>query len=269
MKPIVSVIITTFERPRYLAEAIESVLSQDFIDLELIIVNDASADKKTEEIILFYKDQDQRIKYIKNERNLNSVRSLNIGLKLASGKYIAILDDDDTWLYKGKLKEQVNFLEQNTEYVLIGTNIIAINSETGLEISRSNYTLDDDRIRKTILLNNPFAHSSVLYRKETALSVGGYDEELKRGKDYDLWLKLGTKGKFRVFKDYWVNYRIHDSHDFSSIELKKTDSIAKLIVIKKYSGKYKNSFVAYLVESMRFFVFGSIIFVRNFFHRKV
>ena len=150
MKPIVSVIITTFNRPQYLAEAIDSVLIQDFKALELIVINDASTDGKTEEIILLYKDKDQRVKYIKNERNLNSVRSLNAGLKSASGKYIAILDDDDAWIYKGKLSQQVKFLEDNKDYILVGTNIIAVEAEKGREIVKSNYALTDDKIRKSI-----------------------------------------------------------------------------------------------------------------------
>jgi len=258
MKPIVSVIITTFNRPQYLAEAIESILTQDFKDLELIVVNDASTDEKTEQIILSCKDRDQRIKYIKNERNLNSVRSLNAGLKSASGKYIAILDDDDVWICKEKLLQQVKFLEENNEYVLAGTNIIAVNSETGREIARSKYALTDEKIRKTILGNNPFAHSSVVYRKDAVLSLGGYDENLKRGKDYDLWLRLGKLGKMAVLPEFWVKYRINTSSRKNAIKVKRNDSRVKLTIMKKHSSNYPNFLFPYIVEWIRYLIFSAI-----------
>jgi len=260
MKPIVSVIITTFNRPQYLAEAIDSVLIQDFKALELIVINDASTDGKTEEIILLYKDKDQRVKYIKNERNLNSVRSLNAGLKSASGKYIAILDDDDAWIYKGKLSQQVKFLEDNKDYILVGTNIIAVEAEKGREIVKSNYALTDDKIRKSIFLDNPFAHSSVMYRREESLSIGGYDENLKRGKDYDLWLRLGKLGKMAVLPGFWVKYRIDTSSRENAIKVKRNDSRVKLTIMKKHAGEYPGFTLPFLIEWARYIIF-SIIYL--------
>jgi glycosyltransferase involved in cell wall biosynthesis len=103
----VSVIITTYKRPHYLKEAIDSVLGQSFKDLELIVVNDDPIGFEAEKIVLSY--DDPRVVYVKNEKNLGGVKSLNIGLKTAKGEFVAILDDDDVWLDKDKIQKQVSF----------------------------------------------------------------------------------------------------------------------------------------------------------------
>jgi len=258
MEPIVSVIITTFERAKYLSEAIESVLAQDIRDIELIIVNDAPGDTETENIILSYKNKDPRIKYVKNKKHLGSARSLNEGLRSANGRYIAILDDDDAWISHEKLSSQVKFLEDNKGYVLVGTNIIAVEAGSEKEISRSGYVLPDEIIRKTIFSANPFAHSSVVYGKDAALSLGGYDEDLERGKDYDLWLRLGKTGKMAVLPDFWVKYRIDISSRKNMIKVKKNDSKAKLAIMKKHAGEYPGFALPFLAEWARYFVFSML-----------
>ena len=183
----ISIIITTYDRPQYLRGAIDSVLCQSFKDFELIIVNDDPRMGEADKIIDSYKDS--RIVYVKNKKNLAGAKSLNTGLRLAKGAYIAILDDDDVWNYSKKIEEQVRFLEYNPEYVLVGTNVIVVNYNNGKEITRTCFATADNELRRNIFSSNPFAHSSVMYRKDKALLVGGYDESLERGKDYDLWLR--------------------------------------------------------------------------------
>ncbi len=109
----VSVIITTYKRPDYLREAIDSVLKQSFKDFELIIINDDPEGKEVEKILMLQRDP--RIIYIKNKENLGGAKSLNIGLKRAKGEYVAILDDDDAWLSRDKLERQISFLDNNSD----------------------------------------------------------------------------------------------------------------------------------------------------------
>ena len=113
-KPLVSVLMAVYNGEKYLLEAIESILNQTYTNFEFLIINDGSTDS-TEEIILSYSDQ--RIRYIKNEQNLKLIASLNKGLDLAKGKYIARMDADDISL-PDRLEKQVNFLERNSTKLL-------------------------------------------------------------------------------------------------------------------------------------------------------
>jgi len=153
----VSVIITTYQQPDFLSEAIESILTQTFNDLELIVVNDDPLGQETEKIVLSYNDP--RIVYIKNEKNLKGAKSLNIGLRAAKGEYIAILDDDDAWISKDKLEKQINFLEKNPEYIIVGTSSIHIDRKTNKEITRYLGGFNLKNIEKFILTKVQLAHS--------------------------------------------------------------------------------------------------------------
>ena len=114
--PKVSVVIITYNRARFLPEAIESVIAQSFTDWELIVVDDASTDN-TKGVVEKYSSVDSRIKYYRNPENLNISKSRNRGIELSKGKYIAVLDSDDIWCDIEKLKLQYSFLESNLDHV--------------------------------------------------------------------------------------------------------------------------------------------------------
>jgi len=115
--PAVSVVMPVYNGEKYLRESIDSILNQTYTDYEFIIVNDGSNDK-TEEIILSYNDN--RIRYIKNEKNLQIVKSLNRGIELAKGRYIARMDADDISLPR-RFEKQITFMENNLEIGVCGT----------------------------------------------------------------------------------------------------------------------------------------------------
>ena len=112
MTPLVSVILPTYNREKYIAKAIESVCRQSYKNLELIIVNDASTDA-TNELVDNLAKYNPKIIILRNEMNLGIVASLNKGIEVAQGKYIARLDDDDVWCDDKKIEKQVEFLEKN------------------------------------------------------------------------------------------------------------------------------------------------------------
>lgn len=201
----VSVIITTYQTSTFLSEAIESVLAQTFDDLELIIVNDDPFGQETEKTVLSYNDL--RIVYIKNEKNLRGAKALNVGLKAARGEYIAILDDDDSWISGDKLERQVNFLDKNKDYIIVGTSSIHVDRKTDTEITRHTEGFDPKNVEKFILTKVPFAHSSILCRRNVMISVGGYSEDLPRAKDIDLYIKLVKLGKFGFLPECFIKYR--------------------------------------------------------------
>ena len=203
-KPLVSVILPTHNRAESVAKAIESVWWQSYNNMELIIVNDGSTDT-TGKIISKLSQENSKITIVNNKNNLGIVASLNKGISVAGGKYIARLDDDDIWCDDEKIEKQVIFLEKNPEYCLTGGGVIAIDRH-GKEIARYLLPEKDEDIRNAILINNVFAHTTVVFRKDTFQKVGGYDGQFIFVEDWDLWLKMGSIGKFYNFQEFFVSY---------------------------------------------------------------
>jgi len=202
--PLISVILPTHNRAKYIRRAIESAMGQSYSNIELIVINDASTDN-TLEIISGMSLNNPKITIVNNERNVGIVVSLNKGIKVAKGKYIARLDDDDIWCDEKKIEKQVAFLENNQDYVLVGGGVIRVN-QSGREIIRYFLPKEDEDIRKVILTNNTFVHTSVLFRKDVFDKVGGYDHNFLFVEDWDLWMKMGTVGKFYNFQEFFVRY---------------------------------------------------------------
>ena len=238
----VSIILPTYNGAKNIEKAIRSVIDQSFKDWELLIIDDGSTDNIKTVLIPFIKEE-SRILYIKNESNLGIQKSLNLGLSFAKGEYIARIDDDDEWIDKDKLKKQVEFLDLNPDYVLVGTGTIAV-VETGEKVCEYRLPEKDENIRKEILFKNCFIHSSVMFRKEIVLDVGGYDENesFKHIEDYHLWLLLGQKGKMANLPDLMVNFMI-GNHGISSNN--KLDQLKKDIrLIRLYKSLYPNYWIA-------------------------
>jgi GT2 family glycosyltransferase len=188
--PKISVVMSVHNGSKYLKDAVESILNQTFQDFEFIIVNDASTDD-TEEILKQF--DDSRIKIIKNPENLGLTKSLNIGIKAAKGEYIARMDADDISL-PHRFEIQVNFLENNPDYALVGSKFYNID-ESGNTKSLIDVPLDNLSIHETLKKNNCFAHGSIIMKKDAFLTVGGYNEQFKFAQDYDLWLRLAEAYK--------------------------------------------------------------------------
>ena len=237
--PLISIIIIARNREKYIAEAIESALQQSFKDFEFIIIDDASSDK-TAEVVAKYAAQDLRIKFHRENINLGITKARNLGLQLAQGKYVAILDSDDAWADSNKLQKQYEFLEKNDDHVAVGGAVIVIN-ENGQEVGRYKNSATDTAIRAGILLRNPFLHSSAMFRRDVAINCGGYGDYTV-GEDYDLFLKLGKFGKLANLDDYLVKYRKHGS----GITWSRRVRAAKdhLSIIAKYKKQYPNYFPA-------------------------
>lgn len=121
-KPLVTILITTYNRPEYLDKCLASVISQDFKDYEIIVIDDCST-AETDAVIKKYEVM-PNLHHIKNKQNLGFPKCLNKGISLAKGNYIAILDDDDQWIDSTKLGQQVIFLETHPDYVLVGTGVV-------------------------------------------------------------------------------------------------------------------------------------------------
>ncbi|MBI4021826.1 MAG: glycosyltransferase [Candidatus Andersenbacteria bacterium] len=197
--------MATHNGSRFIEEALASVLRQTYQNIELLVVDDASSDG-TGEIVRQIGGPKLRLK--RNEARLGLTRSLNRGLALARGEFIARLDDDDVWVGRDKLVKQVGFLKQHPDVGLVGTQNMVVD-ERGREMYRWRVQNKDEAIRRDLLQRNQFVHSGVLVRREAMRQAGGYDERRRYAQDYELWLRIGTKWQLANLPDMWVKQRVN------------------------------------------------------------
>lgn len=246
--PKVSIVLPTYNRINWLIKSINSVKEQSYQNWELFVIDDISSDG-TDERMKEICAQDSRIQYHKlpvtAEKGIS--KFLNFGIKNGEGKYIARLDDDDKWIDNDKLKKQVEFMEQNPEYVLTGGGVIAINDKEE-EIFRYLENETDEQIRNKALLSNPFTHPTVLFRKDAAVEIGGY-QILEFAEDWDFWLRLGNVGKLYNFPEYFAHYLMAGQN----ISLKNQRGLAKMLfdIIKTHKDSYPNYWKGYLVNVLQ------------------
>ena len=201
--PAVSVVLTTYNGERYLREAIDSIVNQTFRDFEFIIVDDASTDS-TPTILRHYQEKDPRITVLRNEANRGGTASLNVGLAHARGAYVAVMDHDDVSL-PGRLRAQVDFLQNHPDIFLVGTRAHIID-ERGVRISTSKSPTDPDAIARMLPKRNPFYHPSVMFRNDSSVR---YREKIRYVMDYDLYLRLVLAGKrLANLPDVYLCYRL-------------------------------------------------------------
>ncbi len=247
IKPQISTITLTKNRSDFISKAIESVKKQSFTNWELIIIDDVSSDN-TSSIVQDYSSKDGRIKYYKNSTSQGISKNRNLGLSVALGKYIAVLDSDDEWIDKNKLQKQLDFLEKNPDYVLIGSDIKIVD-ERGNFIKNTNFETEDINIRNKILISNQIPHSTVVYKKDLAEKIGGYDEKLSCVEDFDLFLRLGILGKYKNLKEITTSYTRHSQG--ISQKRKLTMAWNHYKIVWKNFGKYPNWFWAIAYAKIR------------------
>ncbi len=257
MDKLVSIILPTYNGAERIKEAIKSVLEQSYTNWELLVIDDGSKDN-TREIVENLVKNEQRIKYLRNEINLGIQKTLNKGLREAGGVYIARIDDDDVWIDKNKLEKQVEFLENNKEYVLVGTGVVVVDEKNKV-LFRYLLPIKDIDIRNKILSKNCFVHSSVVFRKDAVLKCAGYSEseDTKHIEDYDLWLNLGTLGKFANLGTHSIRFTLRAGSLSSKNKLEQFKKILKLI--KNYKNIYPNYYRALFRSTARLIIYGFIL----------
>lgn len=247
--PKVSIIIPTYNRVKMLEKSIESVFAQSYKDWELIIIDDASTDE-TEERMKQLSSREKSVRYMRIPKIEGKGISeyLNIGLRNSRGEYIARIDDDDFWCHKDKLKMQVEFLDENPEYVVVGGGVILVD-ENGMELFRYLKKETDEEIRRFALYSNPFTHATVMFRKETAMKLGGY-RIMKHVEDMELWLRMGKVGKLYNIKEYFITYMTAGQN--KSFLQQRENSRTVVDVIKMHGKHYPNFRKAYTLNYIQY-----------------
>lgn len=200
--------LPVYNGAEHLRESIDSILAQSFTDFELVIVDDASGD---DSLTIARSYDDPRIRLLALERNVGLAAALNAGIEIATAPVIARQDQDDISDVR-RLARQVQYLAQAPHTVLVGTfaSIISVNALGAWVISdRHEHPVTDAELRLRLLWNNPFVHSSVVFRREAFIRAGGYpiDPELSWPEDYDLWSRMAEQGELANIPEVLVTYR--------------------------------------------------------------
>src|SRR5581483_7063205 len=190
MTPKVTVLLAVRDGEPYIGEAVQSVLDQTFTDFELLLVDDASTDGT---VAVVERLGDDRIRLLRNERNLGQVPSLNRGLREARGEIVARIDADDV-SQPSRLERQLAVLDSDPHVGLVGSWLTLVD-ERGRRVGSLRKTLADyvDFIFHTLIMRVWVSHPAAAYRRGPVLALGGYDEATGPSEDKDLWRKLALE----------------------------------------------------------------------------
>lgn len=222
--PAVSVLMPVRDGELFIAEAIESILSQSFADLELVVIDDGSTDS-TPRILERFAADDPRVAVHRREPGRNLSQVLNFAAELAKAPLLARLDADDVAL-PDRLRQQVSFLAANPEVALLGGQALLING-SGREFGKAGYPIHDDELQAALREGNPFVHSAMTMRREAFEAAGGYRVNFDHAEDFDLWLRIAAGSRVANLPEIVVKYRIHgDQQSFRKQEEQATFSAA-------------------------------------------
>lgn len=223
VNPLISVLMPVYNGQQYLAEAIESILNQTYKHFELLLLDDGSSDN-SEQIIKGFKDS--RIVYIKNETNKGLIFTLNRGIGLSKGIFIARMDADDISV-STRFEKQILEFEKDEKLVVCGSFIKTFGN--GSEEYISHIPVTNAQILSSIFFACPFAHPSVMIKKDSLLQLNEfYREDYKHSEDYDLWSRLVFVGNSKNIPEFLLNYRVHDKQVSTVFEDHKYQSVSKI-----------------------------------------
>ncbi len=208
-KPLVSVIIPTYKRSDMLSRAINSVLNQDYQNVQVVIVDDNNPDtewrKLTSHIMKSYVP-DSRVKYICHEKNMNGSAARNTGIENSDGELLCFLDDDD-WFLDTKVEKQSNFLEKFKKYAACCCDY----KKDGQAIILQN---KEDYTKDILLLNMTPQTSGIMFRREAITKLSGFDASYIRHQDYELLLRFFDSGYLmgKVNEVLYIRERANNSN---------------------------------------------------------
>lgn len=205
--PKISVLMPVFNCRQYIEESVNSIINQTFTDFEFLIIDDCSTDGTFEYLQSL---SDPRINLIRKTQNSGHTISLNMGLELAKGEYIARMDGDDVSLPE-RLTKQVDFLETHPEIGVLGTRVQIMDAFGNISHTLQ-FPTQHGVLRWSLCFYNPIVHPSVIMRREIIERAGGYNPDMKHAEDYDLWRRLSGLTRLSNLQDVLFCLRKHDAN---------------------------------------------------------
>ncbi|ELI6450329.1 glycosyltransferase family 2 protein [Photobacterium damselae] len=203
-KPLVSVIIPVYNGKKYIKEAIDSIVKQTYDNLEIIVIDDGSTDGSYDYILRLYENEN-RLKLYRKE-NSGLIDTLNLGLKLVSGDYIARMDSDDISSIN-RIELQLEMFNNNSKLVLCGANF----KRFGAVNSYSKLPLSDTDCRLTLNFGSPFCHPCVMFRRNIVSQEKIlYRDKYKHSEDYAFFYEISKFGEIMNIEKSLLDYRVHD-----------------------------------------------------------
>jgi glycosyltransferase involved in cell wall biosynthesis len=230
MKPLVSVLILTYNHFNYIEQAIQSVLDQKTnFDFEILIGDDCSTDGTCELVDSFISKYPNLIKAIRSEHNVGALRNEKRLMEASSGKYIAFLEGDDYWTDSLKLKKQVEFLEANPDYGLVHGDVnhyYQVSQKTINNYNKINHVkIPNGQIFNSLIEPSHIIKTmTVCFNKELALKHFNYDIAIKRNwllTDLPLWLDISFNSKIYYFDQVFSTYRLLEESASNTKSLNK------------------------------------------------
>ena len=209
--PRVTVLMPVYNNANYLQQAIDSILSQTFDDFEFIIIDDASTDETSE---IIKNNSDSRINYFQNKRNLGVALTLNRGLELAKGEYIARFDGDDI-SYPTRLERQVDYMERHSDTGVVGSWYKLIWTKHRQVTIHQPW--GSSSVKATLCFRNPVCHSAAMIRKSVLEEHNlRYNNEFNRSEDYDLWIRISEFAELDNLPEVLLKVRVRGDSVISS-----------------------------------------------------
>jgi glycosyltransferase involved in cell wall biosynthesis len=222
-KPVVSVVLATYNHAPFVSEAIESVFSQIGVSFELLVADDGSTDD-TPKIVRRY-ESDPRVSFVAHPANRGACVVTNELIDKANGEYVALINSDDVWLSQTKLADQVAFLANNAHVGAIFGRPVFMD-EQGREIPKHDVPFGPlfDQTNRTQAAwlrfffdhGNCLCHPTMLIRKSCYEKLGGYDNRLRQLPDFDMWVRLVKHFQIHISDESWVRFRYRPGKNTSS-----------------------------------------------------
>ncbi|MDC0255706.1 glycosyltransferase [Bacteriovoracales bacterium] len=223
--PLLTVLLPVYNAEKYIKESISSILAQTFEDFELIIIDDGSTDKSKEAISSF---KDKRIRFFKNNTNLKLINTLNKGIKLARGKYLARIDADDICFPK-RFQKQISFLENNKNVAILGTDIEFIDKSGNYFGKGVVHPQSHNEIKWGLQRRCCIYHPTTMVNLEKVKNEFFYSEQFVHAEDYELWLRIAKNYRLANLPEVLLKYRVHSSSITQKFSTQATQSMLQAL----------------------------------------
>ncbi len=245
--PLVSVLIPVYNTEKYIKDSVDSIISQTYSNLEIIVVDDASTDS-TYSILSSYNDP--RLRLYRNETNLYIAENRNKAISYATGKYIVWQDADDISL-PTRVEILVSFMESHSDVGICGSYLQSFD-ETGDKDIRE-YATNDSMLRKNIFKYSPVAQPTAIIRRDILDLVGKYNPKFPPAEDLDMSFRIGSVSKFANVPQVLLKYREHSASNTSTRMLRQIDSTLDIRKSNMNNSNYSfdiSDYVAYYLTSI-------------------